>query len=214
MRRPPLPAPTVRQLYALCWLLGLLAGAWLPACLLLLAVLLVLDPRLFPWRHPARSLLVLLLFAAGFLPVRHLLTPPSAPGWTTALIEAPARERPRLCGHIRSVSGLPDDRLRMLLDGVRPEDVPDAAPLPGLVAWTWDAPARRPLPARGRRPAPVVRAAVCRLRWRSPPDASSPAGWVHRTRRAGRPGVDGQRCLPGRRCGFRRYPALRSCSYL
>ncbi|WP_297228391.1 ComEC/Rec2 family competence protein [uncultured Desulfovibrio sp.] len=145
MRRPPLPAPTVRQLYALCWLLGLLAGAWLPACLLLLAVLLVLDPRLFPWRHPARSLLVLLLFAAGFLPVRHLLTPPSAPGWTTALIEAPARERPRLCGHIRSVSGLPDDRLRMLLDGVRPEDVPDAAPLPGLVAWTWDAPARRPL---------------------------------------------------------------------
>ncbi len=146
MRRPPLPAPTVRQLCAICWLLGLLAGAWPLPCLLLLALLLILDPRLFPWRHPARSLLVLLLFAAGFLPVRQLLTPSPAPTWhLAALADAPARERPRLCGHIRSVNGLPDDRLRMLLDGVRPEGSPDATPLPGLVAWTWDEPAQRPL---------------------------------------------------------------------
>lgn len=146
MRRPPLPAPPIRQLYVLCWLLGLLAGAWLLPCLFLLAVLLVLDPRLFPWRHPARGLTALLLFAAGWLPVHLYLTPPPAPAWhTSALAGAPTRDRPRLCGRIRSVSGLPDDRLRMLLEDVRPEDSPGAAPLPGRVAWTWDEPARRPL---------------------------------------------------------------------
>ena len=146
MRRPPLPAPPVRQTYALCWLLGLLAGAWPPPCLLLLAVLLGLDPRLCPWRHPARTLLALLLFAAGWLPARQHLTPPPAPAWhTAALADAPARDRPRLCGHIRSVNGLPDDRLRLLLEDVRPEGSPEAAPLPGLVAWTWDEPAQRPL---------------------------------------------------------------------
>ncbi|WP_300801445.1 ComEC/Rec2 family competence protein [uncultured Desulfovibrio sp.] len=146
MRRPPLPAPPVRQTYALCWLLGLLAGAWPLPCLLLLAVLLGLDPRLCPWRHPARTLLALLLFAAGWLPARQHLTPPPSPAWhTAALADAPARDRPRLCGHIRSVNGLPDDRLRLLLEDVRPEGSPEAAPLPGLVAWTWDEPAQRPL---------------------------------------------------------------------
>ena len=146
MRRPPLPAPPVRQTYALCWLLGLLAGAWPLPCLFLLAVLLGIDPRLCPWRHPARTLLALLLFAAGWLPARQHLTPPPAPAWhTTALADAPARERPRLCGRIRGVNGLPDDRLRILLEDVRPEGSPEAAPLPGLVAWTWDEPARRPL---------------------------------------------------------------------
>ena len=146
MRRPPLPAPPVRQMYALCWLLGLLGGAWFPPCLFLLAVLLLLDARLAPWRHPARALLALLLFAAGCLPARLLLTPSPAPAWhTAALANAPARERPRLCGRIRSVSGLPDDRLRILLEGVRPEGSPGASPLPGLVAWTWDEPVQRPL---------------------------------------------------------------------
>lgn len=146
MRRPPLPAPPVRQMYALCWLLGLLGGAWFPPCLFLLAVLLLLDARLAPWRHPARALLALLLFAAGCLPARLLLTPSPAPAWhTAALADAPARERPRLCGRIRSVSGLPDDRLRILLEGVRPEGSPGASPLPGLVAWTWDEPVQRPL---------------------------------------------------------------------
>ncbi|WP_300786040.1 ComEC/Rec2 family competence protein [uncultured Desulfovibrio sp.] len=133
-------------MYALCWLLGLLGGAWFPPCLFLLAVLLLLDARLAPWRHPARALLALLLFAAGCLPARLLLTPSPAPAWhTAALADAPARERPRLCGRIRSVSGLPDDRLRILLEGVRPEGSPGASPLPGLVAWTWDEPVQRPL---------------------------------------------------------------------
>lgn len=146
MRRPPLPAPSVRQTYALCWLLGLLAGAWLPPCLFLLAVLFLLDARLAPWRHPARALLALLLFAAGCLPARQLLETPPAPSWhIAALADAPARERPRLCGRIRSVNGLPDNRLRILLEDVRPEGSPAAAPLPGLVAWTWDEAAQRPL---------------------------------------------------------------------
>lgn len=146
MRRPPLPAPSVRQLCVLCWLLGLLAGAWPRPCLLLLAVLLFLDARLAPWRHPGRALLALLLFAAGCLPARQLLTPPPAPAWhVAALADAPAGDRPRLCGSIRSVNGLPDNRLRILLADVRPEDTPAATPLPGLVAWTWDEADQRPL---------------------------------------------------------------------
>lgn len=146
MRRPPLPTPSVRQVCVLCWLLGLLAGAWLLPCLFLLGVLLLLDPRLFPWRRPARALLALLLFAAGCLPARLLLTPPPAPAWhVAALADAPARERPRLCGRIRSASGLPDNRLRILLEDVRPEGSPAATPLPGLVAWTWDDAGQRPL---------------------------------------------------------------------
>lgn len=146
MHRPPLPAPTVRQLYALCWLLGLPAGAWPLPCLLLLAVLLVLDPRLFPWRYPVRALLALLLFAAGWLTVHHYLATPPAPAWLeTALADAPAQDRPRLCGGIRSVNGLPENRLRLLLEHVRPEGAPASPPLPGLVAWTWDEPAQRPL---------------------------------------------------------------------
>lgn len=149
MRRPPLPAPSLRQGYALCWLLGLLAGAWLLPCLGLLAVLLCLETRLAPWRHPPRTLLALVLFGAGWLWTSHLLQPPAAPDWLpSAQADAPARNRPRLCGRISHVNGLPDNRLRILLADVRPQTHPEAAPLPGLVAWTWDAAPLRPVPGQ------------------------------------------------------------------
>ena len=149
MRRPPLPAPPVRQSYALCWLLGLLAGAWPLPALCLFAVLLFLDPRLAPRRYRARALLALALLAAGWLLTTCLLRPPSAPDWLpTAQADAPARQHPRLCGRITHVNGLPDNRLRLLLSDMRPEPLPEAAPLPGLVAWTWDEALLRPLPGQ------------------------------------------------------------------
>lgn len=149
MRRPPLPAPPVRQGYALCWLLGLLAGAWPLPALCLFAVLLCLDARLAPRPFPTRALFALILFATGWLLAACLLRTPAAPDWLpTAQADAPARQRPRLCGSLTHVTGLPDNRLRLLLADVRPEPLPDAAPLPGLVAWTWDAAPLRPIPGQ------------------------------------------------------------------
>ena len=149
MRRPPLQAPLLWQSYALCWLLGLIAAAWpLPAGMLL-CLLVLLDTRLHPPRHAVRTLLALLLAGAGLLLASHLLRLPPAPAWlASALPTVPAAQRPRLCGTVHSVSGLPGERLRVLLQQVHPQGQPEQPALPGLVAWTWQNPLFTPLPGQ------------------------------------------------------------------
>lgn len=149
MRHPPLQAPLLWQSYALCWLLGLTAAAWPLAAGVLLCLLVLLDRRLHPHRHAARTVLALLLAGAGLLLSSHLLQSPRAPAWLeSALPTAPSREKPRLCGTVHSVSGLPGERLRVLLRHVRPEGQAAQDPLPGLTAWTWQYPQVTPVPGQ------------------------------------------------------------------
>ncbi|WP_257243224.1 ComEC/Rec2 family competence protein [Desulfovibrio legallii] len=90
----------------------------------------------------------------GLRPLWDASTPAPSPWAQTA-------PPPRLCGRVREVQGLPDNRLRLLLGAVRPAAPAPAAaaPLPGLTAWTWEAPLWTPLPGQTvcltRRPLPM-----------------------------------------------------------
>ena len=162
MRHPPLQAPLLWQVYLGFWIAGVAAAVWLwPAlcCALLLALA---DKRL--WRV-ARLALAGALVLAGLGVALWQLAPPGLasgppPAWTemdegTNTGTAP----PRLCGRVRDVQGLPDQRLRLLLADVRPQGADAAQALPGLVAWTWEEPLFRPLAGQtvclSRRPRPV-----------------------------------------------------------
>ncbi len=144
MRRPPLQAPLLWQIYFGFWVAGVAAAVWFwPAlcCALLLALA---DRRL--WRA-ARLTLAGTLFLTALAVALWQLAPPwlvqSAPPAWTATAEGTAP--PRLCGRVRDVQGLPDQRLRLLLADVRPQGANAAQALPGLTAWTWEEPLFRPL---------------------------------------------------------------------
>ena len=120
----------------------------------------------------------LILIALGRLPRARLLVlglcVAAGAGWAMLWQSEPPGQPPpwlqpgrsvRVEGVVDEVSGQPDRRLRVLLDQARParEGAPigptdptgDAAPLPGLLNWTWDqggAPdAARPLPGQAVR---------------------------------------------------------------
>lgn len=158
MRHPSLQAPLLWQVYLGFWIAGVAAAVWpWPAlcCALLLALA---DKRL--WRI-ARLILAATLFLSGLTVAHRQLAPPelpadAAPAWLTADADnAPAR----ICGRVRDVQGLPDQRLRLLLERVRPAGSSTAAALPGLVAWTWEEPLFNPLAGQeiclNRRPRPM-----------------------------------------------------------
>lgn len=152
MRHPPLQAPLLWQVYLGFWIAGIAAVEWFwPAlcCALLLALA---EKRL---RHPARLALAAALVLAG-LATAHGQMPEDA--------QAPAQLRhgkektpARLCGTVRDVQGLPDNRLRVILAGATLEPsghVPGRAQtaasdspavLPGLTAWTWEKPLLQPV---------------------------------------------------------------------
>lgn len=163
MRHPPLQAPLLWQTYLGFWIAGILAAPWPLPALCCASLLLFADARL--WRA-VRLAVAALCLLAGFLTGYWQLygCPWQAGVWAarqTTLAIAPqwlheAPQPPRVCGTIRDVQGLPDNRLRLLLDNVRPEgaslpelpfatDAPAAAsiaasPLPGKLAWTWEPP--------------------------------------------------------------------------
>ena len=158
MRHPSLQAPLLWQVYLGFWIAGVAAAVWpWPAlcCTLLLALA---DKRL--WRI-ARLILAATLFLSGLTVAHRQLAPPelpadAAPAWLTADADnAPAR----ICGRVRDIQGLPDQRLRLLLERVRPAGSSTAAALPGLVAWTWEEPLFNPLAGQeiclNRRPRPM-----------------------------------------------------------
>ncbi len=140
----PAPAPLFRQICVL----AAVAGVWASYALipgLTAAVLVWIAVGTLP-RARLAAFLVCVLAGAGLGLATRPGPPPTPPGW----FEAGASVR--LQGRVTEVSGQPDRRLRVLLEDVRPEGVPAAAPLPGRVNWTWDrnksAPGPRPLPGQ------------------------------------------------------------------
>ncbi|MDO5484555.1 MAG: ComEC/Rec2 family competence protein, partial [Desulfovibrionaceae bacterium] len=142
MRHPPLQAPLIWQIYLAFWIAGVAAAVWPLPALTCAALLLWLDKRLHHW--PRFALVALTTLTALTLALWQL-APPQTPDWL-------ASRQQRICGTLVDIQGLPDQRLRLLLDDVRPEGQKTAPPLPGLVAWTWEAPQEyldsRPLPGQ------------------------------------------------------------------
>lgn len=183
MRVPPLQPLLVRQVCLLFWCAGVLAALHPVEGLCGGLFLLFADTR---FRTPRRVLLAAALCAAGFAmgwwrlePVR---SPPPEPAWLApdrgGTAKTPA---PRVCGVARHVQGLPDGRLRVILESVRAEPLPGArhadVPLAGDCVWTWEEPGFRPLAGQtvcvSRRPAPVRGFA-------NTPDREWEAGWAAR----------------------------------
>lgn len=169
MRVPPLQPLLIRQVCLLFWCAGVLAALRPREGLCAALFLLLADSR---FRTPPRVLLAAALCAAGLAMGRWqlgpVLSPPPGPAWLTAAHGETAKTpAPRVCGVARHVQGLPDGRLRVILEAVRPaplSDVPAADALPaatlsGDCVWTWEAPGFRPLAGQtvcvSRRPAPV-----------------------------------------------------------
>lgn len=166
MRHPPLQAPLLWQTYMGFWIAGITAAAWPWPSFCCALLLLFADSRL--WR-PARLCCAALCLLAGLFtghwqlfggPLQGRALHAERPPWLAQWQSAP-HAAPRICGTVRDVRGLPDDRLRLLLEDVRPErpnaqtdglktvgpqpeyDDPrdgEAQALPGFVAWTWEAP--------------------------------------------------------------------------
>ncbi|WP_297049834.1 ComEC/Rec2 family competence protein [uncultured Desulfovibrio sp.] len=165
MRVPPLQPLLVRQVCLLFWCAGVLAALHPVEGLCAVLFLLLADSR---FRTLRRFLLAAALCAAGFAMgwwrLGPLRSPPPEPPWLAAEHgETTEKPAPRICGVARHVQGLPDGRLRILLEAVRPEPLPGArhadAPLPGDCVWTWEEPGFRPLAGQtvcvSRRPVPV-----------------------------------------------------------
>lgn len=160
LRQPPLAAPLLWQVYTLFWIAGLAATAWpVPAgvCALLW---LAADARL--WRA-GPALCAALCLLAGLAVGRWQLYGSPLPA---ALPPAPEAERTatRLCGEVRDVRGLSDNRLRILLGELRTDSPQGGHPphgrpgLPGLALWTWE----QPVPLDGAEPLPGQTVCVTR----------------------------------------------------
>lgn len=112
MIRPRLPALLFRQACLLAWIAGLLALRFpLPALVAFGLILLADWPRC---RTVARLALLCVCLATGW-GLAGLATPEaaSAPDWATGKAK-------RITGRVTDVDGLPDGRLRLLLEDVRP----------------------------------------------------------------------------------------------
>ena len=174
MRHPPLQAPLLWQLCLCFWIGGIAAAVWPWQSLLCLLLLVLADRRL--WKAGRIAFCTLLVLAGLFTarwqlygsPWHGGLPPASPPFW---LAEAP--KDIRVCGTVTDSQGLPDQRLRLILSHMAPDATAAAddasrradlraafaAPLPGLVAFTWENPTLRPLPGQtlclARRPMPM-----------------------------------------------------------
>lgn len=192
MRHPPLQAPLLWQTYLGFWIAGITAAPWPLPSLCCALLLFFADARL--WRA-ARTALAALCLLGGFLTgcwqlygsPWHAVLPLSGQANQPPQWLHDSAQPPRVCGIVRDMQGLPDNRLRLLLSDVHPAYAdstdsltsafdaaaipPDAAnstirPLPGKLAWTWEAPTaaialspplpgqtvcltRRPMPAQG-----------------------------------------------------------------
>ena len=162
MRHPPLQAPLLWQTYLGFWITGITAAPWPLPSLCFALLLFVADARLWQW---ARSAMAVLCLLAGFTAGCWQLYGSPWPAVTATANHAnqppkwlhESAQPPRACGTVRDMQGLPDNRLRVLLDEVHPATAnsslpaaPDqaAASLPptfaptlqGKLAWTWESP--------------------------------------------------------------------------
>lgn len=143
MRKLPLRAPLVWHSYLLGGILGLLASLWLFQALAGLFLLLFVDRRLWTWQRLSIACLIFALaclFAANRIETGQRIT-----HTLHTLAEWQNKPGYRFCGIVTSTQGLPENRLKILLEDVAP---PGEKPLPGLCAWTWDSPLFAPLPGQ------------------------------------------------------------------
>ncbi|MEG2173330.1 MAG: DNA internalization-related competence protein ComEC/Rec2 [Desulfovibrionaceae bacterium] len=153
---PPLQALLFWQSCVVCGVLGLLALHWPIPAVWALGLLLWADARVHCWPLPtARACVRLVLALSCFASAWHAgisLLPPTEelPPW--AVHQKQDKTPPRLRGVVDSVQGLTDQRLRIILTRVSPDNPKTAdnahavAPtLSGKVVWTWDAPVQRPI---------------------------------------------------------------------
>ena len=132
----------------------------LPA-LVVAGLICLIDSRI---RKPAGTLFATCCLGAGFLyggPTRSV-PPPEPPEWLAEALTDSRRGTMRITGTVVGTKGLPDQRLRILLENVQPEHAlipagppspasaatPKNLPLPGLLVWTWEQPLFRPLPGQ------------------------------------------------------------------
>lgn len=139
LRKLPPQLAMIWHSYLLIGILGLLASAWLWPCAGFACLLIFLDKRLWP---PQRLAFAALVFACACAYASHALTKGRE---LTSLPEFAGIGTARICGTIESVQGLPENRLRVLLEDSRTEE---GLELPGILVWTWEKPFFNPLPGQ------------------------------------------------------------------
>lgn len=81
------------------------------------------------------------LFFMGFIKAERLAQADQTPEWLSST--------KRVCGQIKEVFYLPENKIQILLANMRPEDAPEATPLPGYTRWTLQTPPSNFEPLRG-----------------------------------------------------------------
>ena len=127
MRHPPLQAPLLWQTYLGFWIAGITAAPWPLPSLCFAVLLLFVDARLWRGARVCVAALCLLtgcmtgswqlygsLLPTAILPADGARQAAPAPSWLHE-----DAQQPRICGTVRDMQGLPDNRLRLLLDEVR-----------------------------------------------------------------------------------------------
>lgn len=157
-----IPALLFWQVCLLAAMMGLFATRFLYPALAMFCLLTMADwPRCCTFKRLgvlAFCMLAGFVYAASFFP-----QPPQTPAWITGKAQ-------RISARVAEVTGLPDQRLRILLEDVRlandeatsekknnasplptstasntTSQVPATEPIHGSVVWTWEAPTFRPM---------------------------------------------------------------------
>lgn len=142
---PPLQPLLFWETGVLLFAAGIVAARFPVPALSACAAMAWVDGRT---RRPAGCLVLLLFLAAGWWAgLRAEPAAPPLPAWLETSLNA--RKAVPVQGVVRNVRGLPDRRLRIIMEDVVPIGS-DAEPLPGRLALTWrDVPeGPRPLPGQ------------------------------------------------------------------
>lgn len=123
-----LPRPLIWQLYLLSWICGSFSAVWPLPSLLCFLILMLACKNL--WKLPS-LLLSLALFTASSLLIDYLLAQTESvcaklPPW--AVNDGPYKGE--FCGEISQVQGMPNRRVRLLLDKLHPQAANTSQALP------------------------------------------------------------------------------------
>lgn len=135
MRKTGIAGPLLWQLYLPFAIIGVFFPVWPLPCFAAGILIFAVEPGLL---RPAKLSIACILMASGAIYAwgamqTGLNFSSEAPVWLK-------EQNVRFCGRIVNVQTLPEHRLRIYIKSIRPETNLDAAPLPGLCAWTWDEP--------------------------------------------------------------------------
>lgn len=161
MRVPPLQPLLFWQVCLLFWCAGILSALWPFEGLCAVFLLFLADRRLRTLRSGLLALMISLAgLGMGYWQLGPIHSVPHEPAWLGSSEDGKnSGSSLGICGLARHVQGLPDRRLRVILEDVRPKDDPEAKALEGGCVWTWDEAAFRVLPGQmvcvNRRPVPI-----------------------------------------------------------